>query len=630
MSPGEPAGAEDPAPSAIGDPVSLFRRLAAGLPGDLRRCLPTMIAYEICFRTIAAMLGAPLLAWVVGMLVARSGSAAVSNIAIARFLLTPAGLGAAIVLVMAYLIGQLLLTAGLMAIAALALSGRPLSVGHAMGVALRSSLRLCRVGGTWLVGLAWFFAPFLGLAALTYGFLLTGHDINYYLAEKPPAFLVAAGIGGVLALALLWVVAIEYVRGLFVLPILLFEGGPARNAIRLSRARMAGCFWTMGGSVLLWHAVVAISSPVVGLIFTLLALRLVAMAGSHMTVLIPLGVGLLLVQGWLLAVLAFVQIAGASILTVRFYDERTGGFAVRYASGAGSAPVRRYFVPWWAWVVGLSYLAFSVATSGAQLVETTRGGRKATITAHRGASREAPENSLSAIRRAIELGADFAEIDVHMTADGVLIVVHDEDFQRLAGDPRRPGDMTLEQVRRLDIGSKFDRKFAGERVPTLEEAIDTARGKIKLNIELKPTAADRAQLARAVAKLVRDKQFEKDCFVTSLDRQAVEIAYRENSRLGTGAIVSAAIGDVTRLEVDVLSVRTGLISDLLLYRAHTAGREVHAWTVDDPGEMGRLFDRGVDGIITNDPATASALRSEREELPVWKRLALSLRSRLSH
>ncbi len=147
----------------------MFRRLAAGLPGDLRRCLPTMIAYEICFRTIAAMLGAPLLAWVVGMLVARSGSAAVSNTAIARFLLTPEGLAAAVVLVMAYLVGQLLLTAGLMAIAALALSGRPLSVGHAMGVALRSSLSLCRVGGTRLVGLAWFFAPFLGLAALTYG-----------------------------------------------------------------------------------------------------------------------------------------------------------------------------------------------------------------------------------------------------------------------------------------------------------------------------------------------------------------------------------------------------------------------------------------------------------------------------
>ena len=236
----------------------MFRRLAARLPGDLRRCLPTMIAYEICFRTIAAMLGAPLLAWVVGMLVARSGSAAVSNTAIARFLLTPEGLAAAVVLVMAYLVGQLLLTAEFDGDRALALSGRPALGGacDGRGAALEPELVSRRRNPARGARLS--FAPFLGLAALTYGFLLTGHDINYYLAAKPPAFLVAVGIGGLLALALLWVVALEYVHGLFVLPILLFEGGSARTAIRLSRARMAGWFWTMGGSVLLWHAVVAI------------------------------------------------------------------------------------------------------------------------------------------------------------------------------------------------------------------------------------------------------------------------------------------------------------------------------------------------------------------------------------
>ena len=72
-----------------------------------------------------------------------------------------------------------------------------------------------------------------------------------------------------------------------------------------------------------------------------------------------------------------------------------------------------------------------------------------------------------------------------------------------------------------------------------------------------------------------------------------------------------------------------MINDLLLDRAHAAGREVHAWTIDDPAVMGRLIDRGVDGIITNDPATAVAVRSEREALPVWQRLVLSVQSRLS-
>ncbi len=117
--------------------------------------------------------------------------------------------------------------------------------------------------------------------------------------------------------------------------------------------------------------------------------------------------------------------------------------------------------------------------------------------------------------------------------------------------------------------------------------------------------------------------------MTSLDREAVQIAHRENPKLRTGAIVSAAVGDVTRLDVDVLSVRTGLITDVMLDRAHAAGREVHAWTIDDRVVMGRLIDRGVDGIITNDPAAAVAVRSEREELPVWQRLVLSVQSRLS-
>jgi hypothetical protein len=139
MDPVEPTRSLEPrsAPPAA-SPASILRHMAARLPGELRRCLPTMIVYEICFRTIATVLGAPIMAWVVGVLVARSGSAAVSNTAIGRFLLTPSGLAAAFLLAMGYLVGQLVLMAGLMAIAALALSGRPLSVGHAMGVALRA------------------------------------------------------------------------------------------------------------------------------------------------------------------------------------------------------------------------------------------------------------------------------------------------------------------------------------------------------------------------------------------------------------------------------------------------------------------------------------------------------------
>lgn len=102
-----------------------------------------------------------------------------------------------------YLLGQLLPSAGLMALAARALAGRRVSLGHALGMATLSGLRLLRLGVGQLAVLAMVFAPFLGLAGLTYGLLLTGHDINYYLAEKPSEFLVAGAIVGVLGAGLL-------------------------------------------------------------------------------------------------------------------------------------------------------------------------------------------------------------------------------------------------------------------------------------------------------------------------------------------------------------------------------------------------------------------------------------------
>jgi len=588
-----------------------------------------MILYEICFRVLLTVLTAPLVAWLIAMLISRSGSAAVSNTAIVGFVLTPAGLAASLVIAMSYLLGQLLLIAGLMSIAATALRERPMRIDRAMGIALRSSLRLLRVGIVQLLGIACVFAPFLGLAGLTYAVLLSGHDINYYLTEKPPAFLAAVSIGIVLGVVLLVNVAVAYLRCLFVVPTLLFEESPIRAAFRTSRERIRGGLWPIGGCVLGWHAIVALAGPILALAYAAIASRLLGMAGARVPVLVMLGVGILVFHGWLLAVLAFLQVAGASLLAVRFYDEKSGGRAGAWADGLEADPEMTGRVPRWAWVLGLIAVGLALASTTAQVLGASRTIRPVSITAHRGASREAPENTLAALRKAIDYGVDYAEIDVHLTSDGVLILLHDEDFQRLAGDPRRPGELTLEQIRTLDVGSRFDRAFAGERVATLAEAIDAVRGRMKLNIELKPTKTDRQRLAVAVADLIHDREFESNCFVTSLDHQAVEAARHHNPKLRTGAIVSAAVGKISRLDVSVLSVRTGLVTDALLDDAHAASREVHAWTVDDPAVMARLIDRGVDGIITNEPAVALSVRSKRQELPAWQRLVLNLESRLA-
>jgi glycerophosphoryl diester phosphodiesterase len=228
------------------------------------------------------------------------------------------------------------------------------------------------------------------------------------------------------------------------------------------------------------------------------------------------------------------------------------------------------------------------------------------------------------MRKAIESGADYAEMDVQQTADGKVVLLHDRDLKRVAGVSRRLDELTYEEVRHLDVGSWFDPAFAGERVPTLAEVISLCRGKIRLNIELKFFGSDR-RLAQAVVDIVREQGLESDCLITSLNYDALMEVKQQHAGLRTGIIVAHALGDSSRLEVDALSVRADFLSDELLRSAHRQGKEVHAWTVNDPREMTRLMNRGVDNIITSDPDLAVQVRNEWASLTGPERLVLASR-----
>ena len=97
----------------------------------------------------------------------------------------------------------------------------------------------------------------------------------------------------------------------------------------------------------------------------------------------------------------------------------------------------------------------------------------------------APENTVSALKSSIECGADFAEIDVQETKDGKLILLHDNSLKRTAGVQKNVWDMTLAQIRKLDAGTSFHKRFRGEKIPTLEEVLEFFKGKLDLNIEIK-------------------------------------------------------------------------------------------------------------------------------------------------
>lgn len=233
--------------------------------------------------------------------------------------------------------------------------------------------------------------------------------------------------------------------------------------------------------------------------------------------------------------------------------------------------------------------------------------RRIEITAHRGYSSMAPENTLSAVAKAMEAGADWAEVDAQETKDGVVVLLHDASLARTGLDPRRLSDLTLEELRGIDVGRAFAPAFAGERVPTLEEVLDLARGRLKLNVELKYHGED-PRLARDVARTIGGAHFEGRCIVTSMDLGALSVVRRECPSLKTGAILTSLDDDVGALAVDVLSVVPSLVSAPFILRARQCGMSVHVWTVDDEREAERLMALGVDNLITNDPAKMIRLR----------------------
>ncbi|MCU0789231.1 MAG: glycerophosphodiester phosphodiesterase, partial [Verrucomicrobia bacterium] len=123
------------------------------------------------------------------------------------------------------------------------------------------------------------------------------------------------------------------------------------------------------------------------------------------------------------------------------------------------------------------------------------------ITAHRGFSARAPENTMAAMQAAIDVGCDYIELDVQTCADGTVVVIHDGDLLRVAGDSRRVQDLTIAELRQVDVGRPFSAQFTGEHIPTLAEVIRRVRGRVKLNIELKFNRPDPA-LVPAVRKVL--------------------------------------------------------------------------------------------------------------------------------
>ncbi|GAB6169880.1 glycerophosphodiester phosphodiesterase [Clostridium carnis] len=234
------------------------------------------------------------------------------------------------------------------------------------------------------------------------------------------------------------------------------------------------------------------------------------------------------------------------------------------------------------------------------------------ITAHRGSSLMAPENSISSVKLAIEEKADYAEIDVMTTRENKVVLFHDNTLKRIDGTSRSIKYMTLDEVRTVDNGSYFSENFSNEKIPTLEEILILAKGKIKLNIELKPMKEEDS-LAKEVVSLIEKYEMDKEVVISSLDYKSIQEVKKYNPLIKVGYILTFGVGDFTELNVDFISVEYQMLKKELVYAMHALGKEVHVWTINDSTMAEDAIKLGVDNIITDSVETIKFVSKDLKE-----------------
>lgn len=225
---------------------------------------------------------------------------------------------------------------------------------------------------------------------------------------------------------------------------------------------------------------------------------------------------------------------------------------------------------------------------------------------HRGAAGTRPELTRASFERAIELGADMIELDVQLTRDGELVVLHDRVLGRTVRGHGAVRDRTLRELQSLDAGSWFDPVYGAERVPSLDELFDLTRGRVDLNVEIKSPQIDWQATAKRLAEKLKDPERCRSTVVSCFDMGALHALRSESAGARIGVLwKDPNLEDAWRQAVELQAVSLHphwLLADAkTLQAAHERGLSVLVWTVNEPADIERLASLGVDGIISDFP-----------------------------
>ncbi|WP_291320178.1 glycerophosphodiester phosphodiesterase family protein [Desulfonatronospira sp.] len=595
-----------------------IRYQAMNIASDLRQCFRPLFIYHLFFSILAVMLLAPASAWITTRVLTTTGQPMISHHELLGFLLSPAGLAWVLAVGTTAVLIIFIHHAGMIYIASRSCRGRHrlatsalLRVGRNLPSLL--GLALIQVAAHLLVA-----APFILIMGLAWWFLLGDYDPYFLISQKPAVFWVYCLICLPVLVGMLAGNGLLYLRWFMALPIILLEKTSPVKALKQSSRLAKGFIRRIAALVLGLALLIFILPGAIAVCFDVLGGLVLGLLPENFSILVP--AVLLFISSYLIiaVLISFAGTAANSLLIFNIYRDRTGF----------EPPEKKEFVPGrsrlMAWSAEFLLLTFALGQAGFVVHSFFDFQDQVHISAHRGSSMQAPENTIPAIEQAIKDGADYVEIDVRRTADGVPVLLHDRDLRRVAGTSVPVWELDLKEVQRLDAGSWFHPRFAGVGIPTLEEVIEVVRDRAKLYLEIKPSVHT-PDLTRLVVELLQEKDFVDQVLLGAMNQEILREAKQLEPDLRTSLFVHTAIGEPDRSLLDALGLRAAITTVRDIQQAHRHGHELHVWTVNDRREMSRFIDMGVDNIITDRPEVLSELLRERAELSNAELLLVKLR-----
>jgi glycerophosphoryl diester phosphodiesterase len=264
-------------------------------------------------------------------------------------------------------------------------------------------------------------------------------------------------------------------------------------------------------------------------------------------------------------------------------------------------------------LICLFFTFISCSSGDDEKIMLVRQKRKIALIAHRGAADSAPENTLAAIRKALEGPAEFIEIDIHQTRDQQVVVMHDATVNRTTNGQGNIADLTLAELRQLDAGSWYHATFSQEKVPTLEEVLTLVNGKKKLLIEIKKGDNFYEGIEDNTLALIRQHQAQDWTVIQSFYDEVLAKVWKSEYAVPTHKLI---VGKLPWLPVyfdhrlrwgsldkyyraAAINVNQYFATRAFIRHVHSKGFKTYVWTVDEPQDINKVTDRGADGVISN-------------------------------